>query len=133
MPRVLGRSPQLLCAIRAVCVHRLDGHGVVVREFLLTVSANNFPVPVFPVDPQLVAASRARYKMTACRHDPCRIDFLERHELRDLDAVFGEFRVEECAAGLAVDEIGRHFITALRTVASLPRALNALGELSKFR
>ena len=50
------------------------------------------------------------------------MDFLERNKPWNFNAVFGEFTVEQCAAGLAVDQIGGHVVPALMAGSTLPRS-----------
>jgi hypothetical protein len=125
-PQVLGRHPQAVGAVRAVDIHAhlLDPMGPLVEaqnEVSCALFARDFLPEKFAIDAQLAAAMRAMDVIAPQRQLDDGLDFLERHELWNLDTVGVEIRIEECPAIAAMNELFGHLFAALRTWTTWPR------------
>src|SRR5262249_1742097 len=113
-------------AVRAVNIHAhlLDPIGPLIEvqyEVPGALLAGDLLPEKLAVDAQLAAAMRAMNVVAPQRQFDDGFDLLQRPELRNLDAIGVEIRIEECPAVAAMNELFGHLFAAFRTWSTWPR------------
>ena len=121
---VLDRGTQFIPAVRALSVEGLDDDQRRVRKRLVAVLSLDLQVAVLRMNPQFLTTTWATDIMTFRRRSSYHGKLRQGYERRNLDAVFCELRIQQCATGPTMHDAWRHVIATLRTGTSWPGTIH---------